>query len=141
MLTNQWQSYEPAEMEPNYRNLFEKINNMLGLLQFYLLFSLAVSILVYFSVDGLQDLMYFLFHIRCTPEIVSVLFILTTFTWLPLIKLYKSKVSSNRLRVWFRKIIKTLKIIQRKNRRSFPYSEGICKVFYVVLCLCVSVWS
>lgn len=141
MLTNQWQSYEPAEMEPNYRNLFEKINNMLGLLQFYLLFSLAVSILVYFSVDGLQDLMYFLFHIRCTPEIVSVLFILTTFTWLPLIKLYKSKVSSNRLRVWFRKIIKTLTIIQRKNRRSFPYSEGICKVFYVVLCLCVSVWS
>lgn len=141
MLTNQWQNYEPAEMEPNYRNLFEKINNMLGLLQFYLLFSLAVSILVYFSVDGLQDLMYFLFHIRCTPEIVSVLFILTTFTWLPLIKLYKSKVSSNRLRVWFRKIIKTLTIIQRKNRRSFPYSEGICKVFYVVLCLCVSVWS
>ena len=67
-------------MEPNYRNLFEKINNMLGLLQFYLLFSLAVSILVYFSVDGLQDLMYFLFHIRCTPEIVSVLLILTTFT-------------------------------------------------------------
>ena len=141
MLTNQWQSYEPAEMEPNYRNLFEKVNNMLGLLQFYLVFSLAVSILVYFTVDGLQDLMYFLFHIRCTPEIVSVLFILTTFTWLPLIKLYKSKVSSNRLRVWFRKIIKTLTIIQRKNRRSFPYSEGICKVFYVVLCLCVSVWS
>lgn len=67
-------------MEPNYRNLFEKVNNMLGLLQFYLVFSLAVSILVYFTVDGLQDLMYFLFHIRCTPEIVSVLFILTTFT-------------------------------------------------------------